>query len=134
MGHFLWNNTEDRHKYHLASWQLVAQKKEEGGLGIPDLRSLNLALLASWIFRYHLHKNAIWVKIVDFKYNTNDPNILLLPRSRIIPFLERGPLGSSSCPYGRQMGSREWEEGKVLGRSMGRKYKFGHYVLAVVCH
>jgi hypothetical protein len=47
MGHFLWNNTEDKHKYHLASWQLVSQKEEEGGLGIPNLRSLSLALLAS---------------------------------------------------------------------------------------
>ena len=31
MGHFLWNNTEEKHKYHLANWQLVAQKKEVGG-------------------------------------------------------------------------------------------------------
>jgi hypothetical protein len=24
MGHFLWNNTEEKHKYHLANWQLVS--------------------------------------------------------------------------------------------------------------
>ena len=65
MGHFLWNNTEDRHRYHLANWQLVAQKKDFGGLGIPDLRSLNLSLLCAWIFRYHLNSNAIWVRILD---------------------------------------------------------------------
>jgi len=35
MGHFLWNNTEENHKYHLANWQLVAQKKEMGGFGHP---------------------------------------------------------------------------------------------------
>lgn len=75
MGHFLWNNTEEKHKYHLASWQLVAQKKEFGGLGIPDLRSLNLALLTSWVFRYQLHKNAIWIKIIDYKYKINMPNL-----------------------------------------------------------
>lgn len=44
MGHFLWNNNDDHHKYHLANWQLVSQKKEARGLGVPDLRSLNLAL------------------------------------------------------------------------------------------
>jgi hypothetical protein len=34
MGHFLWNNTEERHKYHLANCQLVSQKKKElGGVG-----------------------------------------------------------------------------------------------------
>jgi len=35
MGHFLWNNTEDHHKYHLASWQLVSQKKRNGWLWHP---------------------------------------------------------------------------------------------------
>jgi hypothetical protein len=74
MGHFIWNNTEEKHKYHLANWQLVSQEKDLGGLGIPDLRSLNLALLSSWIFRYHLNNDSIWTKIVDFKYKTKKPN------------------------------------------------------------
>jgi hypothetical protein len=59
MGHFLWDNTEEKHRYHLVNWPLVAQKKEFGGLGILDLRSLNLALLSAWIFRYQLNKTAI---------------------------------------------------------------------------
>ena len=33
MGHFLWNNTEEHHKYHLANWQLVSQKKGYGWFG-----------------------------------------------------------------------------------------------------
>jgi hypothetical protein len=53
----------------------VAQKKEVGGLGVPDLRSLNLALLSAWIFRYQLNKSAIWTKI-DYKYRTENPNVL----------------------------------------------------------
>jgi hypothetical protein len=68
MDHFLWNNTEDKHKYHLANWQLASQKKEAGGLDVPNLRSLNMALLSSWIFRYHLNSNSTWTRIVDFKY------------------------------------------------------------------
>ena len=104
MSHFLWNNAEEKHKYHLASWQLVAQKKDMGGLGIPDLRSLNLALLSSWIFRYQLHKNAIWVNIVDYKYRTKDPNIFCCPDLGASPFLERGVVGYSSSPFGRQVG------------------------------
>ena len=27
MGHFLWNNTKEKHKYHLANWQLVSRKR-----------------------------------------------------------------------------------------------------------
>jgi hypothetical protein len=108
MGHFLWNNTNEKHKYHLANWQLVSQKKEMGGLGIPDLRSLNLALLSSWIFRYHLNSSATWTKIVDFKYKTKQPNIFCCSAVGASPFLERSHLGNASCPYGHQMGSREW--------------------------
>ena len=38
MAHFFWNNMEEgRSKYHLAKWQLMAQQKDHGGLGIPDL-------------------------------------------------------------------------------------------------
>lgn len=57
-----------------------------GGLGIPDLRSLNLSLLASWIFIYQLHRNAICIKIVDHKYRTNAPNLFCCPEVGSSPF------------------------------------------------
>jgi hypothetical protein len=47
MAHCLWNDGENAHKYHLASWKQVAMKQEYGGLGIPDLRELNMCLLGS---------------------------------------------------------------------------------------
>lgn len=46
-----------------------------GGLGIPDLRELNLCLLASWIKRYQLDGGKLWREIIDDKYNTSNPNI-----------------------------------------------------------
>ena len=85
MARFLWNNSEDKHKYHLTNWQLVAQKKELGGLGIPDLRNLNLSLLSSWIFRYSLHSHSIWTKIIDHKYRTDNPNICCCLDSQAYP-------------------------------------------------
>jgi hypothetical protein len=45
MGHCLWNNDGDSHKFHLANWQLVSMKKEYGGLEVPNLRDLNTCLL-----------------------------------------------------------------------------------------
>ena len=86
MARFLWNNSEEKHRYHLAHWQLVAQKKELGGLGIPDLRNLNLSLLSSWIFRYNLHMHAIWTKIIDHKYRTSNPNICCCVDNQASPF------------------------------------------------
>ena len=75
MGNFLWNDNEGKHKYHLSNWPSLTQEKDYGGWGIPDLSSLNLCLLASWINRYHLNEAAIWKKIIDFKYNCKNPNI-----------------------------------------------------------
>jgi len=113
MGHFLWNNTEDRHRYHLANWQLVAQKKDFGGLGIPDLRSLNLSLLCAWIFIYHLNSNAIWVRILDSKYRTKNPNILCCPDVGASPFW-KGVLWAAQAAH---MGVK-W----IVGN--GRKIRF----------
>lgn len=86
MGHFLWNKNDDHHKYHLANWHLVSQKKEARDLGVPDLRSLNLALLSAWIFTYHLNSHAIWKNIVDFKYRTDKPNLFCCPSVGTSPF------------------------------------------------
>ena len=86
MGHFLWDNSEEKHRYHLVNWPLVAQKKEFGGLGISDLRSLNIALLSVWILRYQLNKDTIWTKIVDFKYRAENPNVLCCSYVGTSPF------------------------------------------------
>jgi hypothetical protein len=49
MANFFWDDAEDKHKYHLSNWHSLVQRKENGGLGISDLRDLNLCLLASWV-------------------------------------------------------------------------------------
>jgi len=60
MAHFFWNNQEGRgEKFHLANWLMVSQKKDYGGLGVPDLQQLNMCLLASWISKYHLNKESL---------------------------------------------------------------------------
>lgn len=51
--------------------------KEHGGLGIPNLRDLNVSLLASWLKRYSADKEKLWKELIDFNYKTNKPNIFL---------------------------------------------------------
>jgi hypothetical protein len=50
------------------------------------MRNLNLSLLSSWIFRYGLQSDSIWVKIIDHKYKTNKPNILCSDNTVVSPF------------------------------------------------
>lgn len=78
MANFFWDDQENKHKYHLANWQLLAQKKEFGGVGIPDIRNLNLCLLASWIYRYFQGDGKLWKQVVDQKYKTKSPNLFFL--------------------------------------------------------
>jgi hypothetical protein len=60
--------------YHLASCKHVTMK-EYGGLGVPDLRELNLCLLGSWVRRYSQDSEKNWKMLIDYKYNTRNPNL-----------------------------------------------------------
>ena len=68
------------------NWGFVAQKKEFGGLGIPNIADMNLCLLASWIKRYHPDDDKLWKKIVDHKYMVNNPNIFSSSSIGVSPF------------------------------------------------
>jgi hypothetical protein len=52
--------------------------KEFGGLGVPDLRDLNISLLGSWIRRYQ-NGDRLWREVIDSKYNTKNPNVFCCP-------------------------------------------------------
>jgi hypothetical protein len=75
MANCLWNDVKEKRKLHLANWHLVCMPKEQGGLGIPYLRDVNICLLASWLKRYNEGEGKIWREIVDAKYKTDKPNI-----------------------------------------------------------
>jgi hypothetical protein len=76
MAHCLWSSDGDRHSYHLANSRLVAMEKDFGGLRVPSLRELNLCLLGYWLRRYSLDDGKIWKQLIDYKYKTENPNIL----------------------------------------------------------
>jgi hypothetical protein len=88
MSKFFWNDQEEKHKYHLSNWRSLCQKKEYGGLGIPDLRELNLCLLASWVQRFYNHEPKIWKEIVRHKYHLDAPNIFCCRDRYTSPFLK----------------------------------------------
>ena len=50
-------------------------KKEHGGLGVPNIKDVNLCLLGCWVKRYSQDDGKIWKTIVDNKYVRNAPNI-----------------------------------------------------------
>jgi hypothetical protein len=52
MANCLWNDSEGNHKYHLANWDSISMRKQYGGVGVPNLRDLNICLLSFSIKRY----------------------------------------------------------------------------------
>jgi hypothetical protein len=75
MAHCLWNSDAECHRYQVAGWKHVTMKKEYGGLGVLDLRELNLCLLFSMVRRYSQDKDKIWKMLIKYKYNTRNPNL-----------------------------------------------------------
>ena len=128
MANFFWNDQEDRHNYHLANMQLIAQKKEFGGLGFPDLRNLNLCLLGAWVSRYLLNENTLWRNMIDFKYETDKPNIFCCPEVEVSPFW-KGVLWAAKAAHmgykwkvGDGKNIRFWEDQWVGTSSLAVQY------------
>jgi hypothetical protein len=117
MAHCLWNNDSDCHMYHLGSWKHVTMKKEYGGLGVPDLRELNLCLLGLWIRRYSQDSDKIWKLLIDYKYNTRNPNLFTCRENGVSNFW-KGVLWVARVV---KMGYR-WKLGN------GTKVRFWEYV------
>lgn len=44
MANCLWNDNPEAQKYHLVNWESCSMLKDFGGLGIPNLRDLNICL------------------------------------------------------------------------------------------
>lgn len=76
MAHFFWGGMDNHHKYHLFSWGMISREKEFGGLGVPIIREFNMALLANWAKRYFDSKDNEWKKVISYKYDISERNIL----------------------------------------------------------
>jgi hypothetical protein len=56
----------------------MTQKREVGGMGIPDLRDLNVCLLASWVQRFYTKDQKMWKSVVEHKYHPQFSQHILL--------------------------------------------------------
>jgi len=65
---FLWGWGSEGRKIVWASWNKVCESRDDGGLGIIDLRVFNLALLGKWIWRLGTDKGGLWKEILVSKY------------------------------------------------------------------
>lgn len=68
---FFWQGGGTKRKYHLIKWTKICKHKKKGGLGIKDIRKMNVSLLCKWWWKLD-KENGMWQRIVKFKYFKNN--------------------------------------------------------------
>lgn len=62
----------DKKKLYMANWDMLCTKKVFGGLGIINLKDMNMALLSKWWFNYWNHGvKGKWKEILIANYEKN---------------------------------------------------------------
>jgi hypothetical protein len=74
-------------------------KKKYGGLGVPNLKDLNLCLLGPWVERYIKDESKLWRGIVDRKYCSRD-NIFNFDKNQASPFWKGVLLAAQAVKFG----------------------------------
>jgi hypothetical protein len=65
---FLWGARGDRKKVNWIKWDVVCQPKRLGGLGVRDIRAVNISLMAKWRWRLLTDDHVLWKEVLRGKY------------------------------------------------------------------
>ncbi|GKV42785.1 hypothetical protein SLEP1_g50152 [Rubroshorea leprosula] len=65
---FLWGGSGLNKKISWVKWDYVCSAKAKGGLGVPDLRRKNWAMLGKWWYRMGDGVDSLWKRVVREKY------------------------------------------------------------------
>jgi hypothetical protein len=74
-------------------WTDICKPKQEGGVGIRDIRLVNLSLLAKWRWKLLTNDDEVWKNLIVAKYGEH-----VLGNVRL-----ETTLGSLNCPNGGRM-------------------------------
>jgi len=65
---FLWGGVRGGKKISWVKWDSVCQPKRNGGLGVRDVRVVNVSLLAKWRWILLDGDKALWKEVLEVKY------------------------------------------------------------------
>ena len=132
---FLWGGDADHHKIAWVKWDTVCLPKEKGGLGIKDINTFNIALLAKWKWSLFQQQGALWARVLESRYGgwrslgdaptTNNESIWWRDLKRVLQHPEHGEPLSRSIEWRVGCGDhiKFWED-QWIGedRSLAAKY------------
>ena len=65
---FLWVGVGGGKKINWVKWETICQHKKNGGLGVKDIRVMNVCLLAKWRWRLLDGEITLWKEVLEEKY------------------------------------------------------------------
>ncbi|GAU26540.1 hypothetical protein TSUD_361730 [Trifolium subterraneum] len=68
---FLWGGVRGGNKINWVKWSVVCKKKCNGGLGVRDVRIVDLSLLAKWRWRFLQPGRPLWKVVLMAKYGNH---------------------------------------------------------------
>ena len=80
---FIWGNSQEKKKVHLARWETLTNTKENGGLGIQSMRNINIAFMATLGWRLITETKDLWAHVLLGKYVKGNVEIQKLIRKQI---------------------------------------------------
>jgi hypothetical protein len=100
---------------HLVDWGIVCTPKNQGGLGVLDLKCMNEALLAKCIWNIE-NSNGLWQKLLE-KNTLRGCLLFRVKKSHSDSHFCKGVLDVRDDFYkhGKKV-VREWQVGKLSGR------------------
>ncbi|WMV39938.1 hypothetical protein MTR67_033323 [Solanum verrucosum] len=69
---FLWQGNKEKKSFHLVKWEEVMTSKENGGLGIKNLKLQSKALSMKWLWKYANNNQMLWREVIGAKYEKED--------------------------------------------------------------
>ncbi|KAE8807886.1 retrotransposon unclassified [Hordeum vulgare] len=74
LARFFWQAGDGRPKYHMVKWADICMRKDQGGLGIPASRRMNVALMLRWVWRILQGDGGLWIQLIVAKYLRGRPS------------------------------------------------------------
>jgi len=68
---FLWGWGKEKESILWVSWKALCKSREDGGLGLRDIRMFNSALLAKWRWRLTVEEKGRWKDLLVSKYGSS---------------------------------------------------------------
>src|SRR3954464_6482629 len=66
---FVWGSNRQHKRVHLIDWMTLCHPRDNGGLGLKDLRTMNKAFLLKIAWGLLNDEEAFWARVLCAKYN-----------------------------------------------------------------